>query len=200
MFDQLWIDADLATLEPSGDDPWGVVPDGALGVRGDRIAWVGERENLPGPPQSLAPEVRSAGGGWITPGLIDCHTHAVFGGNRAQEFAARLAGESYEALARKGGGILQTVEATRRASTEELAGGGWITPGLIDCHTHAVFGGNRAQEFAARLAGESYESLARKGGGILSTVEATRNASTAELAAGAARRLRVSDRQAGDRT
>lgn len=123
MFDQLWIDADLATLERTQDDPWGVVPDGAVGIRGDRIAWVGPRVELPGAAETLAPVVHSAGGGWITPGLIDCHTHAVFGGNRAQEFAARLAGESYESLARKGGGILSTVEATRNASTAELAAG-----------------------------------------------------------------------------
>lgn len=123
MFDQLWIDADLATLEGTLDDPWGVVVDGALGIQGDRIAWVGPRSELVGSPEDLAREVHSAGGGWITPGLIDCHTHAVFGGHRASEFAARLAGESYESLARKGGGILRTVEATRRASTEELAAG-----------------------------------------------------------------------------
>ena len=121
MFDQLWVEADLATLDPTSDDPWGVIPDGALGIRGDRIAWVGPREELPGDTRALAPVVNSARGGWITPGLIDCHTHAVFGGNRAREFAARLAGESYESLARRGGGIQRTVQATRRASTGELA-------------------------------------------------------------------------------
>lgn len=121
IFDQLWIDADLATLVPTPDDAYGVVEDGAVGLRGDRIAWVGPRSELGDAPGRLAREVRSAGGGWITPGLIDCHTHAVFGGNRALEFAARLGGESYESLARKGGGILGTVRATREASTDDLA-------------------------------------------------------------------------------
>ncbi|HSM04684.1 MAG TPA: imidazolonepropionase [Longimicrobiales bacterium] len=121
IFDQLWIDADLATLVPTPDDAYGVVEDGAVGLRGDRIAWVGTRSELGDAPARLARDVRSAGGGWITPGLIDCHTHAVFGGNRALEFAARLEGESYESLARKGGGILGTVRATREASTDDLA-------------------------------------------------------------------------------
>ena len=120
-FDQLWIDADLATLVPAGEDAYGVVEDGAVGILGDQITWVGPRAELPADPDRLARVVRSAGGGWITPGLIDCHTHAVFGGNRALEFAARLGGESYESLARRGGGILGTVRATRATSTEELA-------------------------------------------------------------------------------
>lgn len=120
MFDTLWIDAHLATME-AGRGPYGAVRDGALGIRDGRIAWVGSRGDLPGEPALLTTELQSAGGGWITPGLIDCHTHAVFGGDRAEEFEARLAGESYEAIARRGGGILSTVRATRDASTEELA-------------------------------------------------------------------------------
>lgn len=119
MFDTLWLDANLATMAPDAG-AYGALPDGALGIRGGRIAWVGPRSELPGPPETLARVVRSAQGGWITPGLVDCHTHAVFAGNRAGEFEARLRGESYESLARKGGGILGTVRATRAASTEAL--------------------------------------------------------------------------------
>lgn len=120
MFDALWIDANLATME-GGREAYGAVPDGALGIREGRIAWLGTRRELPGEPEALATEVHTAGGGWITPGLIDCHTHAVFGGDRASEFEARLAGASYEEIARRGGGILSTVRATRAAPVEELA-------------------------------------------------------------------------------
>ncbi|MEJ2538564.1 MAG: imidazolonepropionase [Gemmatimonadota bacterium] len=123
MFDQIWIDAHLATMVPHPGDPYGVVEDGALGIEGDRIAWAGPRSDLPGSPGALAERVHSAEGGWITPGLIDCHTHAVFGGTRVEEFTARLAGESYESLARKGGGIMATVRATRAATTDELVAG-----------------------------------------------------------------------------
>lgn len=120
MFDEIWIDAHLATMMPSSRDPWGTVEEGAVGIRDGCIAWVGHQRDLPGAPDTLSPRVRSAAGGWITPGLVDCHTHAVFGGNRAREFEARLAGESYESIARRGGGILSTVRATRAASTEGL--------------------------------------------------------------------------------
>ncbi|UCC25977.1 MAG: imidazolonepropionase [Gemmatimonadales bacterium] len=122
MFDSLWVDAHLATMIP-GPEPYGSIRDGAVGIRGGHIAWIGRRADLPGTPGALARQVHSAEGGWITPGLIDCHTHAVFGGNRAQEFEARLRGISYAELARQGGGILSTVRATRAASREELTRG-----------------------------------------------------------------------------
>ena len=115
----LWLDAHLATMV-AGGEPYGAVRDGAVAVADGRIAWVGPRAALPGPAESLADDVRSCGGGWITPGLIDCHTHLVFGGNRADEFERRLQGESYADIARSGGGILSTVRATRAASVDEL--------------------------------------------------------------------------------
>ena len=116
--DEVWF-ADLATMRP-GAGPYGTVPDGALVVQGGRIAWVGRRAELPNgavPTQAVRHE---RPGCWITPALIDCHTHLVFAGNRAEEFEARLAGDSYEGAAKRGGGILSTVNATRAATEAEL--------------------------------------------------------------------------------
>ena len=123
-WDELWLDAHLATMTGSSsgaaDEPYGAIPDGAIATVGDHIAWVGRRTDLSGPPDKLARSVTSLNSAWITPGLIDCHTHLVFGGHRAGEFEQRLKGESYEAIARRGGGILSTVEATRAASETDL--------------------------------------------------------------------------------
>ncbi len=118
MWDTLWIDAHLATM--AGEAPYGAIRDGAIAAKDGRIAWVGPRGDLPGAPETLARQVCSANGGWITPGLIDCHTHLVFGGDRAREFEMRLEGASYEAIARAGGGIASTVTATRAESRELL--------------------------------------------------------------------------------
>ncbi|MFO1143548.1 MAG: imidazolonepropionase [Amaricoccus sp.] len=97
---------------------YGLIGDGALAIEGDRIAWVGPAGELPerfaGAPR------RDLGGRLVTPGLIDCHTHIVFGGERAREFEMRLEGSSYEEIARAGGGILSSVRATRAASEAEL--------------------------------------------------------------------------------
>lgn len=119
MWDTLWIDAHLATMADNGA-PYGAIRDGAIAAKDGRIAWVGARGDLPGAPEDLARSVVSAGGAWITPGLIDCHTHLVFGGDRAREFEMRLQGASYEEISRAGGGIVSTVAATRAASEEAL--------------------------------------------------------------------------------
>lgn len=119
MWDQLWINARLATMEPART-PYGAIEDGALGVEGGRIAWVGPRANLPDAPAALAHQVRDAGGRWITPGLVDCHTHLVHGGDRAREFELRLEGASYAEIAEAGGGIVSTVAATRAADEAAL--------------------------------------------------------------------------------
>lgn len=119
-WDTLWTDAHLATMT-AGGAPYGEIRDGAVAALDGRIAWVGARADLPGPVDGLARDLRSAGGGWITPGLIDCHTHLIFGGNRADEFERRLGGESYADIAREGGGILATVRATRATDEEGLA-------------------------------------------------------------------------------
>ena len=118
IWDSLWVDVDLATMQTN--EPYGVIRDGALGVRDGRIAWVGPRADLPDAPARLAAQVIEGGGRWMTPGLIDCHTHILFGGERSREFELRLEGASYEEIARAGGGIVSTVAATRAASEDEL--------------------------------------------------------------------------------
>ncbi|EHM02115.1 imidazolonepropionase [Acetobacteraceae bacterium AT-5844] len=117
MFDRVWLNAHLATMDGPADAPLGQIPDGAVASKDGRIAWVGRRADLP---PDAAAEVIDCGGAWILPGLIDCHTHLVFGGNRAAEFEQRLAGATYEQIAREGGGIFSSVRATRAASEEAL--------------------------------------------------------------------------------
>jgi imidazolonepropionase len=110
---KLWRNAQLATCNAAGQR----LTDAALLTRGTHIEWVGEQAALP--PHS-ADELHDLGGAWVTPGLVDCHTHLVFAGTRAEEYAERLRGVSYEAIARGGGGILATVRAVRAASEQQL--------------------------------------------------------------------------------
>lgn len=109
----LFSNLQLTTM--TGDRPYGLIEDGAVLVEGGRIAWAGLRKD--------APEARTidCGGRLLTPGLIDCHTHLVYGGNRANEFEMRLNGAAYADIAKAGGGILSTVRATREATEEQLA-------------------------------------------------------------------------------
>jgi imidazolonepropionase len=116
-FDTIWLDARLATLAP-GRPGLGIVERGAVAAKDGRIAFVGPMADLPGGWD--AAEKVALDGRWITPGLIDCHTHLVYAGDRAHEFELRLAGASYEEIARAGGGILSTVRLTRAASEDEL--------------------------------------------------------------------------------
>ncbi len=118
-WEQLWIDARLATMSAGVEAPYGAIEDGALALRGGRIARVGARAALSAAAPANIP-THSAGGRWITPGLIDCHTHLVHAGDRAREFEMRLQGASYEDIARQGGGILSTVRATRAAQESAL--------------------------------------------------------------------------------
>lgn len=118
-WDGLLLDCRLATLADTGA-PYGTIEDGALGWRDGRIAYAGPAGALPDAPHRLARSVESAGRAWITPGLIDCHTHLVFGGDRAHEFELRLNGASYTDIARAGGGIASTVRATRAADDDAL--------------------------------------------------------------------------------
>jgi imidazolonepropionase len=119
-WDGLILDARLATLRPEIDAPYGAIEDAALAWKDGRIVFAGRTVDLPGAPQSLADAVTSAEGDWFTPGLIDCHTHLVFGGERAGEFEQRLQGATYEQIARAGGGIVSSVRATRDASEDDL--------------------------------------------------------------------------------
>lgn len=102
-----------------GSNSYGAINNGALAIADGKIAWIGEQSNLPAFDKS-AVDVIDGQGKWITPGLIDCHTHIVYGSHRANEFEMRLQGASYEEIANSGGGIVSTVKATRAASAEEL--------------------------------------------------------------------------------
>ncbi|WP_374409711.1 imidazolonepropionase [Hydrogenophaga sp.] len=114
----LWHHARLATLVGGADDGWGLIDDGALLTEGERLVWAGPlRERPPSAREAASVDL---GGLLVTPGLIDCHTHLVYGGHRAAEAEMRLNGASYEAIARAGGGIRSTVAATRAASEAEL--------------------------------------------------------------------------------
>jgi imidazolonepropionase len=115
--DRLWINARLATMSLAVEAPYGAIEDGVIAARGGCILHVGPRA---GAPAFAAAETIDCAGRWITPGLIDCHTHLVHGGDRAHEFELRLKGATYEEIARAGGGILSTVKATREASEDAL--------------------------------------------------------------------------------
>ena len=117
MWDRLLVDCSVATMESSPGNPLGIIEQGAVGIQDGRIVRAGKRTELAG---YQAREVVPLGGAWVTPGLIDCHTHLIFGGNRADEHAMRRAGASYEEIARAGGGIASTVKATSSAATNSL--------------------------------------------------------------------------------
>lgn len=117
-WDRLLLNATLATFV--GEQPYGLIEQGAIAMHHGRIAWLGRMVDLPDDPATLAAAVQSLDGALVTPGLIDCHTHLVFGGDRAHEFDMRLNGASYEQIARAGGGIASSVTATRAASEDQL--------------------------------------------------------------------------------
>lgn len=112
----LLTNAMLATMEPG--TPYGLVAGGAVAIEGERIAWAGKAGEIPA--RFRSDDLLDLDGRLVTPGLIDCHTHVVHGGNRAREFEMRLQGASYEEIARAGGGIVSTVAATRAAGADEL--------------------------------------------------------------------------------
>ncbi|WP_417838164.1 imidazolonepropionase [Tritonibacter scottomollicae] len=152
--------AKLATMEPGA--PYGLIEDGAMAVQGDRIAWCGPADALPDSYSEWAAE--DLGGRLVTPGLIDCHTHIVFGGDRASEFEMRLNGASYEEVARAGGGIVSTVTATRAADLDALVAGALprldtlIAEGMTSVEVKSGYGLDRETELtmlrAARRLGE----------------------------------------------
>ena len=118
IMDAVWLNVHLATMDQTATDGYGAIRDGAVATRDGRIAWVGRRADLPSGWRGAT--MHDGGGAWLTPGLIDCHTHLVYAGNRANEFERRLNGATYEEIARSGGGILSSVLATRAASEDEL--------------------------------------------------------------------------------
>jgi|TARA_B110000503_G_scaffold140348_1_gene231012 imidazolonepropionase len=113
-FDTVYVGFNAATMVPTED--YGPIKDAAIGVENGRIAWLGPASELPHHTATIV----NLGGGWVTPGLVDCHTHLVFGGDRSAEYEMRLQGTSYQAIAKAGGGIASTVTDTRSASAEEL--------------------------------------------------------------------------------
>ncbi|MEO1251788.1 MAG: imidazolonepropionase [Pseudomonadota bacterium] len=120
MWESLFINGAVATMSDDISGPYGLVDDGAIAVEDGKIAWVGEMGDIASEIGDAAREVHDLNGAVVTPGLIDCHTHLVYAGDRAGEFEARLQGTTYEAIAAEGGGILSTVKATREASEDEL--------------------------------------------------------------------------------
>jgi imidazolonepropionase len=144
MHDAAWLNTNLATMV-SG---YGTIADGVVAVTDGRLSWVGPRSGWRGP----AREEHDAGGAWITPGLVDCHTHLVYAGSRASEFELRLKGASYEEIARAGGGIVSTVKATRAASEQELFGLGenrieqWLREGAAVIEIKSGYGLDRDTE------------------------------------------------------
>ncbi|KZN48240.1 imidazolonepropionase [Pseudoalteromonas luteoviolacea NCIMB 1942] len=111
--------ANIATMDAQIEGAYGVIENGAVMIEGDTIVWLGKESDLP-EFDALSTPVISAKGAWLTPGLIDCHTHILFAGSRAEEFEKRLNGVSYQEIAEQGGGIATTVKATRQASKEML--------------------------------------------------------------------------------
>lgn len=159
--DRIWRRARLATL--AVDRPGlGIVEDGVVAARDGRILYAGPAAEAP---PLDAPEIVACEGRWITPGLIDCHTHLVFGGDRAQEFEARLAGATYEEIARAGGGIVSTVRATRAAAPADLVGSALprldalLAEGVTTVEIKSGYGLSQAAEAAslraARALGEA---------------------------------------------
>lgn len=119
-WDLLLVDCRVATMAANGI-PYGAIEDAAIAIAGGKIAWIGPRQEIP---LGAAKETVKLNGRWVTPGLIDCHTHLVYGGDRAAEFELRLKGATYEEIAKAGGGIASTVKATRAATLDDLVAAG----------------------------------------------------------------------------
>src|SRR3954453_14621581 len=120
-FDRIWHHARLATVRADLPD-LGVIEQGVIASRDGRIVFAGGRADFPS--DADAAERIDCGGRWITPGLVDCHTHLVYGGHRANEFAMRLEGAAYEDISRAGGGIASSMTSTRAASEAQLVASG----------------------------------------------------------------------------
>ncbi len=160
-WDNLWVNGRFATMR-AGAGPYGVIEPGALAAKAGRIDWIGPMSDLP---RREARAVHDLGGRWVTPGLIDCHTHLIYAGDRAGEFELRLQGATYEEIARAGGGIRSTVKATREASEDDLVRGAGprlaalAAEGVTTIEIKSGYGLDRANEIkmlrAARRLAES---------------------------------------------
>jgi imidazolonepropionase len=116
----IWKNCTVASLQADAADGYGLIPEAALVIEGERIVWLGRLADLPSSFSAVQMAEHDAGGALITPGFIDCHTHLVYDGHRADEFEMRLQGASYLQIAQAGGGIVSTVRATREANKESL--------------------------------------------------------------------------------
>ena len=160
MHDAVFVNANVATMR----DGYGAIADAALAVTGKTISWIGPRSQW----RDKARAEHDVRGAWITPGLIDCHTHLVYAGNRAHEFELRLEGATYEEIARAGGGILSTVKATRMATEEELAQTAqkrleqWAREGASVIEVKSGYGLDRDTELKMLRAARRLEGLAVK--------------------------------------
>ena len=130
----LWLNVNLATMQ-NGSKNYGEILDAALAISDGKIVWLGKTADLPVYNKTKI-DVIDGQGKWLTPGLIDCHTHLVYGGNRANEFEMRLQGKSYQEIAQAGGGIVLTVKATRMATEAELLAS--ALPRLTALHQQGV--------------------------------------------------------------
>jgi imidazolonepropionase len=168
---RLFRNARLATMDPARNG-LGIVEKGAVAAEDGRIAYAGPEADLPSSLAVTASEIIDCEGRWITPGLIDCHTHIVHAGNRAHEFELRLNGATYEEIARAGGGILSTVNATRAASEAELVASALprldalIAEGVTTIEVKSGYGLDRENEAkmlraATHLAAERDVSIVR---------------------------------------
>lgn len=130
----LWVNVNIATMSDAGNS-YGEIKAAALAIVDGKIAWLGKQADLPAFDEKTT-KVIDGQGQWLTPGLIDCHTHLIYGGNRANEFEMRLQGKSYQEIAEAGGGIVSTVKATREASKDELLAS--ALPRLTALHQQGV--------------------------------------------------------------
>ncbi|MSQ63526.1 MAG: imidazolonepropionase [Betaproteobacteria bacterium] len=162
MHDALWLNANLATM--AGAVPYGAIRGGALAVTDGLISWVGPRSAW----QDKARREYDARGAWMTPGLVDCHTHLVYAGDRAAEFELRLKGASYEEIARAGGGIVSTVAQTRAASEDELVRTAqvrlrqWLAEGVAVVEVKSGYGLDRETELKMLRAARRLQGLTVK--------------------------------------
>jgi len=160
MHDVVWLNAHLATMTIGGA-PYGAIRDGAIAATDGRISWIGPRSAWK---EKAAKEI-DARGAWITPGLVDCHTHLVYAGNRANEFEMRLQGASYEEIARAGGGIVSTVSKTRAASEDALVAlaqarlAQWIAEGVAVVEVKSGYGLDRDTELKMLRAARRLEGV-----------------------------------------